>query len=392
MKQAIILAAGEGRRLRPFTVNRPKAMISIAHKPILQYVIEALAQNGVLDIVLVVGYRKEQVFDHIGSGEQLGVNITYVTQAEQLGTAHALLQAREVAADEFLVMSGDKLIEADTVARFIETAPPAVLVKKVPDPVRYGVVSIDERGMVKSIVEKPKVAETNIANTGIYAFSREVFDFAAEVLDIPDALNNMISSGRNILAVETTGVRLDVVYPWDILSLNEAVIRRVPLGLGGVIESGVSLRGRVTVGQDTVIRANSTIVGPVVIGSGCDIGPNACILPATSIGDNVTVSAFTALQNSVIGNDVNIGPGCIIQDSVIGRGCVIKGHFTACTGQAEVKVNGEYHQVNLGAMLGEGCNLGNSVVAQPGAILGNNCQVQALKLVAGRLPDKSLVV
>ena len=118
MKQAIILAAGEGQRLRPFTVSRPKTMLSIAGKPILQYVVESLAENGIRNIVLVVGYRKEEVFDYMGSGDQFGVGITYVTQKKQLGTAHAMAQAREVAEDEFLVLPGDNLIEAETIARF----------------------------------------------------------------------------------------------------------------------------------------------------------------------------------------------------------------------------------------------------------------------------------
>ena len=143
-------------------------------------------------------------------------------------------------------------------------------------------------------------------------------------------------------------------------------------------------------GKDTVIRSNSYIVGPVVIGNNCDIGPNVCILPATSIGDNVVISSFSNVKNSVIGNDVNIGPGCIIQNSVIDSGCIIKGHFTAYSGEADVKVD-EHRLVNIGAMLGEGCSLGNNVVAQPGVIVGNHCQVQALKVLSGRLPDKSLV-
>ncbi len=103
MKQAVILTAGEGQRLRPFTVTKPKAMLTIASKPILAYVIEALVENGIRNIVLVVGYRKDQIYDYMGSGERFGVEITYVTQKEQLGTAHALLQARDVAEKEFLV-------------------------------------------------------------------------------------------------------------------------------------------------------------------------------------------------------------------------------------------------------------------------------------------------
>ncbi len=131
MKQAVVLAAGEGQRLRPFTVTKPKVMLSIADKPILQYVIEALAQNGIRDIVVVNGYRKEQILDFLGSGEQFGVNITFVTQEKQLGTAHALLQAKGVIDNEFLVLPGDNLIEAGTIAKFLAVPPNAVLVNYV---------------------------------------------------------------------------------------------------------------------------------------------------------------------------------------------------------------------------------------------------------------------
>ena len=391
MKQAVILAAGEGQRLRPFTVTKPKVMLSIAGKPILQYVIESLAQNGIRNIVLVVGYRKEQVFDYLGSGEQLGVDITYITQERQLGTAHALAQAKAATEKEFLVLPGDNLIDVEAIAQFVAIKPEAMLVSRVDNPVRYGVVTM-EQGVVRDIVEKPKEAKGNIVNTGIYAFTKKIFGFIEAQLDIPDVLNSMIAQGYPVNAKEIDGTWLDVVYPWDILSLNAAVLRQIPAKLGGNIEAGVSLRGEVSVGKDTLIRSNSYIAGPVVIGDDCDIGPNVCILPATSIGNNVVISSFTEIKNSVIGDDVDIGSGCIIQDSVIDKGCVIKGHFSACSSQAEVKIDDEHHQVNVGAMLGGDCSLGNSVVAQPGVIVGNYSQVNAMKLISGRLPDHSLVV
>jgi UDP-N-acetylglucosamine diphosphorylase/glucosamine-1-phosphate N-acetyltransferase len=390
MKQAIVLAAGEGQRLRPFTVTRPKAMLSIADKPILQFVVESLARNGIRNIVLVVGYRKEQVYDYMGSGEEFGVEITYVTQETQLGTAHALYQVREVADDEFLVLPGDNLIEAGTIAGFVEMKPEAVLLKRVSDPVRYGVVNI-EGGEVKEIVEKPKEAGSNLVNTGIYAFSRNIFDFTESVLDIPDALNNMIAEGHTIKTLETGGTWLDVVYPWDIISFNGAVLSDIETRLGGTVEAGVSLKGQVAIGEDTIVRPGTCIYGPAVIGSGCDIGPNVCIMPATSIGDNVVISSFTEVKNSVIGDDVTIGPGSIISDSVIARGCLIKGRFTALSGQSEMRVNGECPMINVGAIMGEDCHVENSVTAQPGVIVGNNCQIQMLKMISGRLPDRSLV-
>ncbi|MBM2825371.1 MAG: Nucleotidyl transferase [Dehalococcoidales bacterium] len=391
MKQAVILAAGEGQRLRPFTVTKPKVMLTIAGKPIIQHVIEALAQNGIRQIVIVAGYRREQIFDYVGAGEQFGVDIVYVTQERQLGTAHALAQARGAVEDEFLVLPGDNLIEANTIGRFVVAKPNAVLVKKVSKPARYGMVSIDD-GVVQDIAINPGEAKGNAVNTGIYAFTREIFDFVGAELGIPDVVNRMVAEGCRISAQETEGVWLDVVYPWDIISLNNAVLSRISPKLGGTIEAGASVKGLVSIGKNTVVRSYSYIVGPVVIGENCEIGPHVCILPATSIGNNVAIAPFSQIENSVIGDDISIGAGAIIEDSIIDKGCAIKGHFTACSGEAEVRSNDEYHHVNIGAMLGVGCNLGHSVVAQPGVIVGNYSQIQAMKLISGRLPDKSYVL
>ncbi len=391
MKQAIILAAGEGSRLRPFTANKPKSMLYIAGKPVLQYVIEALAQSGIRNLVLVVGYRRQQIYDYFGSGEQFGVGITYVTQEKQLGTANALAQARDVAENEFLVLAGDKLIEAGTISRFVDAAPETALVIRIGDPQRHGTVDI-EGGLIKGIVEQAAEPKSNLISTRIYALSREVFDYLGSELVISAALNKMIAAGKNVRAQETGGPWLDITYPWDILSLNALVLDKVKPTLSGFIEKGVYMKGPVAIGRDSIIRANSTISGPVVIGSGCEIGPNACILPATSIGDNVVIAPFSMVQNCVIGNDVKINPGSTVQDSVIDRGSMVGVNFTAGSGEAVVQVGSEHHSVKMGAMLGEGCNIGNCVVAQPGVIVGNYIQVQSLKVIGGRLPDKSLVI
>jgi len=151
---AVILAAGEGQRLRPFTVLKPKVMIPIANKPILQYVVEALAANGVRHIAMVVGYKKEQDQDYFGSGEKLGVEIDYIVQKQQLGTAHALLQARDMVGDGFLVLPGDNIIEANTITRLVEAKPSIILVKKQANISKYGVVTVRRR-MIEDITEKP---------------------------------------------------------------------------------------------------------------------------------------------------------------------------------------------------------------------------------------------
>jgi UDP-N-acetylglucosamine diphosphorylase/glucosamine-1-phosphate N-acetyltransferase len=390
MKQAVILAAGEGQRLRPFTLTRPKAMLAIADRPILQYVVEALVTAGIREIICVVGYRKEQVYDYIAGGERFGAEITYVTQDTQLGTAHALSRVKGKVAEEFLVLPGDNLIEAATIAAFSQVKSPAVLVKRVSEPLRYGVVNIRD-GEIVTIQEKPKEAEGKLVNTGIYAFDREIFDFTDNVLDIPDALNNKIAAGHTIRAVETDGTWLDVVYPWDIISLNNAILKNSLMSLGGTIEGGVSIKGRVEIGKGTVIRSGTCIYGPVVVGSGCDIGPQVSIMPATSIGDNVVIDSFSEVKNSVIGNDVRLGTGCIVSDSVIDKGCAIDGRFTAAGGPSEVRINGESPDIDVGVIMGEDCKVGSNVTVQAGTVIGNYCEIQMSKTVSGKLPDKSLV-
>jgi NDP-sugar pyrophosphorylase family protein len=182
-----------------------------------------------------------------------------------------------------------------------------------------------------------------------------------------------------------------VVYPWDIMKLNGSVLGRIPAKLGGTIESGAVIKGQVSIGKDTVIKSNCYIVGPVVIGDNCDIGPNVCVLPSTSIGDNVSISPFTVIEDSVIGDDVMIGPSSIVENTVIDKGCVIKGHFNASNAEAEVKIDSKYYNVNVGAMIGIGCNLGSNSVLEPGTILGNYCQVNSLKIIRGKIPDRTRV-
>jgi len=391
IEQAVILAAGEGQRLRPLTVLKPKVMIPIADKPILQYVVEALAVNGVRHIIMVVGYRKEQVQDYFGSGEKLGVEIDYIVQKQQLGTAHALMHAKDAVADRFLVLPGDNIIESDTIAPLVEAKPSIILVKKQENVSKYGVVTA-RKGTVEEIVEKPQEATSNLVNTGIYSLDRGMFEFVEEEVELPMVLNSMIARGYEIAAQETDGIWLDAVYPWDILRLNDIALGAVSLSTAGTVEKGVTMKGAVSIGKGTVIRAGSYLVGPLIIGENAEIGPHACIFPATSIGDQVTISPFSQIRNSAIGNGVHIGPGSILEDSIVDRGSVLGGHFTAFSAGAVIEVEGEYHNVHTGTVVGEHCAIEENVTARPGVILGNNSRVSALKLLSGKIPDGSLVV
>jgi glucose-1-phosphate thymidylyltransferase len=366
-------------------------MIPIAKKPILEYVIEALAQNGVRNILLVVGYKKEQVQDYFGSGAGFEVEIEYIVQPQQLGTAHALKQARDAAQDKFLVLSGDNIIEPDALTPLLSAEPNAILIKRQENVTKYGVITL-ENGVVKNITEKPREATSHLVNTGIYAFSREIFEFIHEEVDLPPAIQNMISQGLEIKACETKYAWLDALYPWDILKLNDKALAEIVPSIGGTIEEGVIIKPPVSIGKNSLIRGNSYIVGPAVIGENCEIGPSVCILPTTTIGDNVSALPFTEVRNSVIANSVEIGPGSSIHDSIIDRGCNIGGHFVCRSGKAEIKIDGEYHEVEVGGMVGEHCSINEGVIVQPGVIIGTSSQINSLKVIERDIPEGSLVV
>ncbi|MBT4511250.1 MAG: NTP transferase domain-containing protein [Chloroflexi bacterium] len=391
ISQAIILAAGEGQRLKPFTKLMPKVMLNIAHKPILQYVIEALAQNGIRRVVMIVGYRKEHVQDYFGSGSDFGMEIKYVTQPQQLGTAHALKHARDLADDRFLLISGDNMIEADTIAPLIKTKSNTMLIRAHEDISRYGVVIVSD-GLVKEVIEKPEEKVSSLINTGMYVLDKDIFDFIGDEVRLTSVIQRMISQGYAIVAQHTAGVWLDAAYPWDILKLNDLTLGKISTSIGGTIEDGAIIKGLVSIGDGTIIRGNCYIVGPVAIGTDCEIGPSTCIFPATSIGNSVSISPFSVIRNSSIGSNVTIGPSSSIQDSIIASGTTVGTHFAARSGDATVKVENEYNQVKMGAIVGNYSEIGDNTVIEPGTIIGNNCRINAMKVISENIPDGGLVV
>ena len=388
--QAIILAAGEGQRLRPFTSLRPKVMLPIANKPILLYVIEALAEAGLRQIIMVVGYRREEIQDYFGSGKKFGVNIKYVMQKTQIGTANALKQAKNMANTRFLVLPGDNIIEADTILPLLTTSSNTIVVKSQENVSRYGVITV-EQGKATRIVEKPEVKISYLVNTGIYTLNRDIFPFIEQENDLPQAIQRMIDQGYSFTALETKATWLDTVYPTDILHLNEIMLTRLPATTAGIIEGGATIKGKVSIGKETTIKANSYLVGPIVIGDNCEIGPSACIFPFTSIGDNVIISPFCQIKNSVIGNGVTIGSNCNIQDSVIAPGCTIGNGLITRSQEITVLTDKESYRAKLGALLGDRCDLEDNIVIHPGISLGVGTKVKAMKIITENIPEGSLV-
>lgn len=396
--KAVILAAGEGTRLRPFTVSKPKVMIPIANRPILEYVVEALSQNSVKDIIMVVGYRKESIMSYFEDGKKFGVNISYVVQQKPLGTAHALLQAEKSITSDFLVLPGDNFIDPKEVSNLMESkAGNALLIAESDIPSKYGVVFVD-KGAVTRIVEKPSEKISNLISTGIYRFNPSVFDAIKEqgnkgMHDLTTAIQHMIEMKENILGIHGIGKWIDAVYPWHLLHVNASAIQDAKVGMAGNIEEGTYIKGQVKIGHESVIRSGTYIMGPVVIGRGCDIGPNVCIFPSTSIGDNVSLQPFSTIRHSVIMNDVQIGTSSTISNSVIGEGVNIGSHFVANNDSAWVVIESAHHPVeDIGTIIGEDTQIGDQVSAVPGSLVGARCRIASSKTISGSVPNKSMVV
>ena len=171
-----MLAAGEGTRLRPFTASRPKGMLPVGNRPILDHIVRSLVKNNIKDIVMVVGYRRDTVLSYFEDGRRFGAKIKYISQEKQLGTAHALsLTEKEIGNEDFLVLAGDNLIDIHTVSDLLEKKNgPSMAVTLSEMPSKYGVVSV-ESGKISALVEKPQNAISNIINTGMYYFTPDFF-------------------------------------------------------------------------------------------------------------------------------------------------------------------------------------------------------------------------
>jgi len=225
--KAVVLAAGQGTRLRPLTEDKPKAIVEVDDKPILEDVFDNLIEIGAEEFVVVVGYRKEKIIERYDD-EYRGVPITYAHQREPLGIAHALLQAEPHVDDDFVLMLGDNVFRAnlgDVVNRQREQrADAAFLVEEVPyeEASRYGVCDTNDYGEVVEVVEKPNDPPTNLVMTGFYTFSPAIFHACHLVqpsdrdeYEISDAIDLLIKSGRTIDSVRMDGWRVDVGYPED---------------------------------------------------------------------------------------------------------------------------------------------------------------------------------
>ena len=380
---AVILAAGEGMRLRPLTRTRPKPMVPIGNRPLLEYVLEAVADAGIEDVVLVVGYKRERIQSHFGDGNDWEVDITYAVQDKQLGTGHAVAQAEPYVDGEFIVLNGDRIIDSSLVSGIADdaTPAPAVAIRRSETPSAYGVVDLDGDRVV-SVDEKPRgrTPASDLINAGVYKFTPSVFDAIGRIDTVGEspitaALDHLAAEG-SVRAVRYDGRWLDVSVPWDLLSVNASVLDET----GGHVDDAA------------VIHDSATVAGPVDIDEDTHVHPNATLLAGTSLGANAEVGANAVVSNTVVLPDATVEAGAVLHDCIVGSNTVVGANGTVSGGLATVAIAGElYESARIGAVVGDNVDIGGGVTLAPGTIIGNDARVHEGTTVDGQVEDGATI-
>jgi len=351
--QALILAGGEGTRLRPLTSTIPKPVVPLVGRPFISYMLQWLRRHGVDDVILGCGFMADAVRAVLGDGETLGIRLRYLEEPRPLGTGGALKFAEDLLDDRFFMLNGDVLTDIDLteqLAQHERTGARATLaLYPVDDPSAYGLVRLDADGSVRDFVEKPGPEEldTNLISAGAYILERDVLDGLAPAgtnISIErDVFPTLI--GRGLYGYEASGYWLDIGTPdrylkgtYDILEgkVNTEVGRELR-GSGLVLVDGAEVAGRV--------------VAPVVVASGSSIGARALVGDRSALGEGVTIGEGARVESSVLLDGVSIGASTTINGSIVGANATI----------------GDHCHIGGGVVVGEGVKSGSGNMLEAGA-------------------------
>ncbi len=334
--KAVLLAAGEGQRLQPITSTRPKHLIKLAGKPILQYCLDAVKTAGITEVIIITHYMSDKIQAYFGDGSNQGLKISYVEQKEILGTGNAASVAEPYVTGEFVLIYGDLLFAQDAVKQAVDlyrSAKPDAVMAVVPvdKPESYGIIEFGEGKKLKQIVEKPEAgkAPSNLANAGVYVFSSQVFEKLRNVKksvrgewELTDALTMLAAEGKTVLVAELAkDAWFDVGRPWDLLDANVWALKRMEPQVLGRIEQGAHLIGPVYVAESARVRSGAYIEGPVFIDEEADVGPNCFVRSGTRLGRKTRVGNAVEIKNSLIMDGTHVGHLSYVGDSVVGEKC-----------------------------------------------------------------------
>ena len=359
--KAVVLAGGEGTRLRPLTLTRPKSMLPLGPAPVIEHLIKHLAKCGFGEVILTVGYLSDQVRSYLGDGSKLGVKIHYSVEPEDLllGTAGSVKMLSHLLYERFLVVQGDTYTEIDlseAVKAHIKCGADAtIVVRSVSNPWLFGTVEHDSDGFITGFQEKPRPEEcrSNKVSTGIYVLEPEVLDFITQhPCDFAkNVFPKMLASRKRLLAYEGEGYWVDVGSREGYLEAQKRILRKHM----EETDTSIWMLGEAHIGREARLEAPLLIGSGVRVEDGSTVGPYASVLSGSRIAGNATVVSSTLFE------DVSVGSGSKILESIVGEKASVGEEATV-----EESIIGQAAHVKRGVRIRAGCRIWPNVVVEEG--------------------------
>jgi mannose-1-phosphate guanylyltransferase/phosphomannomutase len=374
--KAVVMAGGEGTRLRPMTANQPKPLLPVVNKPIMEHVLLLLKRHGFTETVVTVQFLASLVRNYFGDGEDVGMSLQYATEEMPLGTAGSVKNAEdELRADPFLVISGDALTDIDLSAlvRYHQenSALVTVALTRVPNPLEFGIIIVDEDGRIQRFLEKPTWGQvfSDTVNTGIYVMEPEVLAEVPAGVSVDwsgDVFPQLLKSGAPLYGWIADGY-------WEDVGSHESYLKAQADVLSGRVEAeidGFEVSPGVWVSEGAEVDPEALLSGPLCIGDYAKIEAGAQLREFTVVGSNVVVKEGAFLHRAVVHNNVYVGQGTTL------RGCVI-GKNTDVMGSARIE---------------EGAVIGDECVIEPEAYVSAGVKVYPFKTIeAGAVVNTSVI-
>ena len=385
--KALILAAGKRSNLLPFTATRPKTMINVAGKFVLERTIQLLKESGINVINIVVGHKKEKIINFFESSNYSNLNLHYIEQKRSIGIGDAILQARDRfdPGEYFILIYGDILTAANifnhTLQSFGSTKSPVASICLTSSSGMFGNVYLDEEMKITKMIEKPKKPDLcNYVLSGVYILPASFFDLLKKSnKNMEKAFGKLIEKG-DLAASIWEEDWIDIAYPWDILKANKVIMdswRKATIAESVHLKGDVKINGPVFIDEDVEIRSGTILEGPCYIGKRSFIGNNVLVRKYTSISADSVIGYGVELKNSILFEKANVGRLSFIGDSVLGyniyfgSGTMTINHIDNRK-SVKAKINGkkvDSHCEKLGTFAGDNVTIGTSNSLLAGTII-----------------------
>ena len=352
--QAVIMAGGEGARLRPLTTDLPKPMVPVVNRPIMHHILNLLQRQGVTEAFATLHYLADEVESYFRDGSEFGVSLDYSVEDIPLGTAGSVRRLLGRLRDTFLIISGDALTDFELLPAFAfhrsRGAAATLILTRVANPLEYGVVITDGEGRVQRFLEKPSPGEvfSDTVNTGIYILEPRVLERVSTSRPVDfskDLFPVLLAEGEVLCGYVAEGYWTDIGGLDQYRAANhDCLDKRVKIEM-----PGTEIEESIWVGEDTRIHPTARLEAPVLIGHGCTIGPGAHIGPLSIIGDNCVVEPGVEVNHSVIWSGAYLGASSRVRGATVCRNVVIKSHV----------------DLQEGAVVGDRCLLEEGTTVMP---------------------------